>query len=49
MKDSETEEYKVALSYGRDLYAAGVYHPSSLTGNTATAQNAFLSGQVAFL
>jgi putative aldouronate transport system substrate-binding protein len=40
-KDYETPEYKEALGYVRDLYAAGVFHPNSTTfasGVVARAQ-----------
>src|SRR5207248_7338194 len=29
VKDAETEEFKAAVGYARDLWAAGVYHPNS--------------------
>jgi putative aldouronate transport system substrate-binding protein len=31
VKDVETQEFKDATAYARDLYASGVYHPDSLT------------------
>jgi putative aldouronate transport system substrate-binding protein len=36
-KSYETAEYKAAVGYARDLVAAGVYHPNSLT-NTSIKQ-----------
>ena len=50
IKDRETPEYKAAVGYVRDLYAAGVFHPDSLvtTDNTA-AGTAFTAGKFAIL
>ncbi len=44
-KDIETEEFRAALGYVRDLYAAGVYYPDQL--NNSTAQQALIAGRVA--
>lgn len=33
-KDYETEEFKAAVAYTRDLYAAGLFHPNSLQYQT---------------
>jgi putative aldouronate transport system substrate-binding protein len=43
IKDMETEEYKAALGYVRDLYAAGVFYPDP----TANLTNMFMGGQAA--
>jgi putative aldouronate transport system substrate-binding protein len=37
IRDRETEEYKAAIGYMRDLFAAGVYWPDSLTSTNARA------------
>jgi putative aldouronate transport system substrate-binding protein len=47
LKDRETEEFKAAVGFARDLYVAGVYHPDQITFNTTTARNAYLAGRVA--
>jgi putative aldouronate transport system substrate-binding protein len=46
VKDRETAQYREAVGYVRDLYAAGVFHPDSLitTDNTA-AGTAFTAGK----
>ncbi|MDE3078345.1 MAG: hypothetical protein KGJ86_23215, partial [Chloroflexota bacterium] len=45
---AETDQYRQALSYARDLYAAGVFHPSSLTYDTSTKRNDFVARKFAF-
>jgi putative aldouronate transport system substrate-binding protein len=46
-KDFETEEYKAAVGYARDLWAAGVVDPNT-TYTTPTAGNAFYGRKLAF-
>jgi putative aldouronate transport system substrate-binding protein len=46
-KDFETEEYKAAVGYARDLFAAGVFDPNT-TYTTPTASNAFYGRKLAF-
>ena len=47
-KTFETPEYRAAVAYTRDLVAAGVYHPNSLT-NTSIKQGEtdFVAGKIA--
>ena len=42
-KDFETEQFKAALDYVRDLYASGVYFPDPL--NSVTVKSQFLAGR----
>ena len=37
----ETDQYKAATAYVRDLYAAGTFHPDSSNYNTLSARDAF--------
>ena len=37
----ETDQYKAATAYVRDLYAAGTFHPDSSSYNTLSARDAF--------
>ncbi|MBV8085034.1 MAG: hypothetical protein JO247_09495 [Chloroflexi bacterium] len=39
LKNWETPEYKEAVGYARDLFAAGLYHPNSLTNNIKSTQS----------
>jgi putative aldouronate transport system substrate-binding protein len=48
LKDRETDEYKVAVAYTRDLYAAGYFHPNDVTGNNAQGKTDFAGRKVAF-
>jgi putative aldouronate transport system substrate-binding protein len=43
IKDFETEQFKAALDYVRDLYASGVYYPDPLNG--VTVKSSFLAGK----
>jgi putative aldouronate transport system substrate-binding protein len=43
VKDIETEQFKAALDYVRDLYASGVYYPDPLNG--VTIKSSFLAGK----
>jgi len=36
---AETEQYKAAVAYARDLWAAGAYHPNALQYNLVSARN----------
>ena len=47
IKDFETEEFKAALGFARDLWAAGVYHPDTRTLNGTTLSTALRGGQTA--
>ena len=47
-KDRETDAYKAAVAYTRDLYAAGVFHPNSVTGNNAQGKTDFAGRKVVF-
>jgi putative aldouronate transport system substrate-binding protein len=44
----ETEHYKAATAYVRDLYAAGIFHPDSTGYNTLSARDAFQARKFAF-
>jgi putative aldouronate transport system substrate-binding protein len=44
----ETEQYKAATGYVRDLYAAGIFHPDSTGYNTISARDAFQARKFAF-
>jgi putative aldouronate transport system substrate-binding protein len=44
----ETEQFKAALAYARDLVAAGVYHPDTLNYNTLSKRTNFEAGKFAF-
>jgi putative aldouronate transport system substrate-binding protein len=43
-KDYETEQFRAALGYVRDLYAAGVFHPDRGMNNT-TEKTYFMAGR----
>jgi putative aldouronate transport system substrate-binding protein len=42
----ETEEYRASLSFARDLYANGAFHPDSAGMDYDTAKSTFISGHV---
>jgi putative aldouronate transport system substrate-binding protein len=44
----ETDQFKNALAYTRDLVAAGVYHPDSLNYNVLSKRTNFQAGKFAF-
>ncbi len=46
IKDWETEEYKAALSYLRDLYASGLFSPAAVDSST-NSRNDFVAGKMA--
>ena len=43
-KDFETEQYRAAVGFARDLWAAGVYHPDSRTLSGTTLSTALRGG-----
>jgi putative aldouronate transport system substrate-binding protein len=47
VKDYETDEYKAAVSYARELWSAGVWHPDSRTLSGTTLSTALRGGQAA--
>ncbi|HEY3057730.1 MAG TPA: hypothetical protein VGL99_02020 [Chloroflexota bacterium] len=44
----ETEQYKAAVGYARDLWASGVYHPNALQYNLVSARTDFAGRKFAF-
>jgi putative aldouronate transport system substrate-binding protein len=44
----ETDQFKSAVGYARDLYAAGLYSPDSLTYNILQKRTNFTAGKFAF-
>jgi putative aldouronate transport system substrate-binding protein len=44
----ETDQYRAATSYVKDLYAAGVFHPDSSSYNTPSARDAFQARKFVF-
>jgi putative aldouronate transport system substrate-binding protein len=46
-KDLETEQFRAALGFVRDLYASGVYHPDSPNYNTTSVKQNFIAGKYA--
>jgi putative aldouronate transport system substrate-binding protein len=44
----ETDQYKAAASYVKDLYSAGIFHPDSSGYNTISARDAFQARKFAF-
>jgi len=47
VKDFETDEYKAAVGFARDLWSAGVWHPDSRTLSGTTLSTALRGGQAA--
>ncbi len=47
VKDYETDEFKAAVSYTRDLFSAGVFHPDTPSLNGTTLSNALRNGEAA--
>jgi putative aldouronate transport system substrate-binding protein len=45
VKDFETEEYRAAVGFARDLWSAGVFHPDTRTLNGTTLSTALRGGQ----
>lgn len=48
VKNFETDEFKTAVGYVRDLYQAGVFHPNSTTYSAPGADGDFDAGRFAF-
>jgi putative aldouronate transport system substrate-binding protein len=48
VKDFETEEFKASLGFLRDIWAAQLFHPDSLTFNNNTVGQAFLAAKFVF-
>jgi putative aldouronate transport system substrate-binding protein len=46
LRDRETDAYKAAVGYVRDLNAAGVYDPDQPTYNVTIARNNYLAGKL---
>jgi putative aldouronate transport system substrate-binding protein len=44
----ETDQYKAATAYVKDLYTAGIFHPDSSNYNTISARDAFQARKFAF-
>ena len=44
----ETDQYKAATSYVKDLYTAGIFHPDSSNYNTISARDAFQARKFVF-
>jgi len=47
VKDYETDEYKAAVGFARDLWSAGVFHPDTRTLNGTTLSTALRGDQAA--
>jgi putative aldouronate transport system substrate-binding protein len=47
-KDRETDAYKAAVAYTRELYADGLFHPNSVTGNNTQGKIDFAGRKVVF-
>jgi putative aldouronate transport system substrate-binding protein len=47
IKDFETDEYKAAVGFARDLWSAGVWHPDTRTLSGTTLSTALRGGQTA--
>jgi putative aldouronate transport system substrate-binding protein len=47
IKDFETDEYKAAIGFARDLWAAGAFHPDTRTLNGTTLSTALRGDQAA--
>ena len=45
----ETEQYRAAVAYARDLVAAGLYHPDSPTFNQVSVRTNFVARKYAFV
>jgi hypothetical protein len=45
-KDFETDQFKAALGYVRDLYAAGVFYPDPVTLNSTILKTSFEGGKI---
>jgi putative aldouronate transport system substrate-binding protein len=45
---AETEQFRAAVGYARDLWAAGVYHPNAMQYNLVSARNDFAARKFMF-
>jgi putative aldouronate transport system substrate-binding protein len=45
---AETEQFRAAVSYARDLWAAGAYHPNAMQYNLISARNDFAARKFMF-
>jgi putative aldouronate transport system substrate-binding protein len=48
VKDYETEEFKAGLGFLRDVWAAGLFHPNTLTFTNVTVSGAFWTSNIVF-
>lgn len=49
IRDFETEQFKAAVGFARDLYAAGLYHPDTVSFNSPIQmETAFLGNKAVF-
>ncbi|MBV8086164.1 MAG: hypothetical protein JO247_15265 [Chloroflexi bacterium] len=48
MKDIETDQFKAGLAWLHDLWAAGLFHPDSLTFTNVTVADAFATAKFVF-
>ena len=48
VKDYETEEFKAGLGLLREVWAAGLFHPNTLTFTNVTVSSAFWTSNVVF-
>jgi putative aldouronate transport system substrate-binding protein len=48
IRERETDEYKAALGFTRDLWEAGVFHPDSINYNNANGKRDYAAGKFAF-
>ncbi len=48
IKDYETDEFKSGLGFLRDVWAAGLFHPNTLTFTNVSVTEAFWSGKIVF-
>ncbi len=44
----ETEQFRAAVSYARDLWTAGIFHPNAMQYNLVNARNDFAARRFAF-
>ncbi len=49
MRSFETDEYKAAVGYARDLVGSGLYHPDSPTLNQVSVRTNFVARKYAFV
>ena len=44
----ETDQFRAAVSYARDLWSAGIFHPNAMQYNLVSARNDFAARRFAF-